>query len=318
MANAAGSVQRRKDPILVTASDRKYFLLTFLLSHTLRRFAPDLSLHVLDFGLDDAQRKFLAAFCTVVPRPADMAAGLHPFIYKSHMARFLQRVKWRSMVWIDADMIAVAPLTEPLSALLAAMAAGKHEVAIGREAGEATLATIVSGGPQFDHFARVVAGEGTDLATPYYNTGIFACRSPAFLSDWSERALYEPPQALFDQNIFNLVLHRRGAPLPMATNVWNVHDALLADARVAGTTGAPRVSVGGTPTLIVHVTSSRRDDIVNAPFLDVGGIRLPGQMYFCRNPELKALQEAVIAEAFIPVADRLRRLGLGQPAAAGQ
>jgi hypothetical protein len=234
-------------------------------------------------------------------------------IYKAHMARFLQRVKWRAMAWIDSDMIAVAPLGGPLSTLLAELAAGKREVAICREEGLATFGTIGASGAGFDHFARAVAKAGADLATPYYNTGIFACRTPDFLSEWSERALLEPPQTVFDQNVFNLVLHRRGAPIDLDPKAWNVHGSLLAAARVVATEAAPRVRVDGTETLIVHATSSRREDIINAHSFDVAGVRLNGQIYLCRNPQLQALQQALMTEAFTGVADKLRRLGIAEP-----
>ena len=45
--------------VLITGADRKFFLMAGALMHSLSRWAPHLSLRVLDFGLEDGQRRFL-------------------------------------------------------------------------------------------------------------------------------------------------------------------------------------------------------------------------------------------------------------------
>src|SRR3982074_670415 len=116
---ARGSAARKSDVILVTAGERNYFLTRCLLMPSLRSWAPELPLYVLDFGMDQAQRRFLRGFCTVLERPADMAPNQHPFIYNAAMARFLKPVKWTTVVWLDSDIIAVGPLGKRLKPLIA-------------------------------------------------------------------------------------------------------------------------------------------------------------------------------------------------------
>jgi hypothetical protein len=313
---ARGQKSRKPELILVTGCERNYFLMACLLMHTLRRWAPELPLYVLDFGMEEAQRRFLRAYCTVLDRPRELAPNLHPFVYKAAMAEFLRPIKWRSMAWLDCDMIAVGPLGERLAALMADMAEANHEVAIGRDS-LPTIAAVLASGHNFAEFARAVREACIDGATPYYNTGLFVCRSPEFLAEWAKARRAAPLQVNFDQNLFNLTLHRRGAPSELDPRQWNVHGAMLARATVA-TGDPPALMVDGKPALILHATSSRREDITPVDSVAIDGVRLSGQLYLCRNPALHALQQAVMGEFFADMAGRFRRAGFGEAVAVGQ
>ena len=314
---ARGQQSRKPDLVLVTGCERNYFLMACMLMHTLRRWAPGLPLYVLDFGMDLAQRRLLRAYCTVLDRPRELAANLHPFVYKAAMAEFLRPLKWQTMAWLDCDMIAVGPLGERLAGLLDDMATADAEVAIGRDS-LATIAAISASGHNFDNFTRSASEAGVDSNAPYYNTGMFVCRSPQFLREWSRMARSATLQVNFDQNLFNLTLYGRAnaAPVELDPRVWNIQGPMLSRATV--TSGnPPAVTVDGEPALILHATSARREDITAVNSVDLDGIRLNGTLYLCRNPALNALQRQVMGEFFADMAARFHRAGLGEAVAVG-
>ena len=117
-----------EQPIIVTGSDRKYFLMTCLLISSLRRWASGIPAFVLDFGLDPAQQHFLNQYVTVLKRPNDLPSDLHPYIYKTAIARYLREVDWSSLIWFDSDMVAVGPISKGLSAALNNMRSSGKEM----------------------------------------------------------------------------------------------------------------------------------------------------------------------------------------------
>jgi len=123
--------------------------------HSLKRCAPRLPLHVLDFGMDERQTRFLERHCRLIRRPPDVPAGA---------------------------------------------------------------------------FVDMIATRGIARETPYFNTGFIACRSPAIMQAWDALGRATPLHSMFDQNLFNLVLAERGAPVELPARVWNLHGALLNDA----------------------------------------------------------------------------------------
>ena len=197
------------------------------------------------------------------------------------------------------------------------MATADAEVAIGRDS-LATIAAISAGGHNFDNFTRSASEASVDSNAPYYNTGMFVCRSPQFLREWSRMARSATLQVNFDQNLFNLTLYGRAnaAPVELDPRVWNIHGPMLSRATV--TSGnPPAVTVDGEPALILHATSARREDITAVNSVDLDGIRLNGMLYLCRNPALNALQRQVMGEFLSDMAARFHRAGLGEAVAVG-
>lgn len=295
--------------ILVTGCYKTYFLMTCLLLHSLKRLAPTLPLHVLDFGLDEAQRRFLETRCTVLDRPAELDANQHPFAYKAAMARYLRPVPWSSMVWMDGDMVAVGPIEASLSARLADMSRARTEVALCRD-DAATIAGAFASGLPMQPYADALRARGIDRGSSYFNCGFFACRSPDYLQAWDQSAQSMPVHSMYDQNLFNLLLHERGPPTELSAAVWNLHGALLAQARAGEAEGRFAVMVGEERTLALHATSSRAEDVLTGSGLKLGGEQIEGYLKFCRNPVLRQVQDFIMRDFVAESIDDLRRAGV--------
>jgi hypothetical protein len=298
---------------LVTGCDRKYFLMTCLLLDTLRRWAPDFPVYVLDFGMDEAQRRFLSEQSTVLNRPPSLSQNLHPFQLKAAMARYLQPVNWTAMAWVDCDMIAVGPLGESLTASLRNLVSRSGEVAICRDI-LPSVADLFLKKLNFGPFARLLEQNKISPTAPYYNTGLFLCASPAFLDAWADLAAATPMHVNFDQNLFNLLIYTRGVSiLELDARIWNVHGELLAAATVTGDSGSPTLMAGAGPALILHPTSSRGEDTTSLGAVETKKGWLHGSIALCRNPSLAALQHAVMAKYVARMGDKFARAGLTLP-----
>jgi hypothetical protein len=287
--------------------------MTCLLLDTLRARAPDLRVYVLDFGMDEAQRRFLGTQCTVLDRPPSLHKNLHPFQLKAAMAGYLQPVKWRAMAWVDCDMVAVGPLGERLAAVRQELVSRSGEVAICRDS-LPSVADLFAKGLNFGPFARLLEQHAVGPTAPYYNTGLFVCASPAFLDAWAALAAATPMHVNFDQNLFNLLIYTRGIPsLDLDARIWNVHGELLAAATVGTDRVAPTLMAGAGPALILHPTSSRAEDLTSLGAVQTRKGWLHGRIALCRNPALAALQQALLAKYVARMGDRFDRAGLTLP-----
>jgi len=295
--------------ILVTGCDKAYFLMAGLLMHSLRRCAPNLPLFVLDFGLEENQRRFLAAHCTVLERPPELPEKSHPFLCKTNIGRFLRPVDWSAMVWMDCDTLAVGRIDDSLAALLNEMEAAGSEIAACRDDAR-TVAGIFASGLSMRPYADALRAKGIADDSPYFNVGFLACRSHECLDLWGCIAQQMSFHSMYDQNAFNLMLHGRIEPRQLSPRIWNLHGALLEQASIGEAAGRSVLMSGGERTLVLHSTSPRAQDVFMTTGLRIGSEQIDGALKLCRNPALKEFQDFVINDFISESSTELRKAGL--------
>ena len=84
-------------PILVTGCERDYFLMTAVLMHSLKRCAPGLTLHVLDFGMEQRQTQFSHCRWCAARRVPPGA-----FVFYKTQLQLPARHCRSSLIWIDS------------------------------------------------------------------------------------------------------------------------------------------------------------------------------------------------------------------------
>ncbi len=297
------------ETIVVTGADENYFVLACLLMQSLKRFAPRFPFYVLDFGLNGAQRRFLAGRGMLIDMPASVERGSHPFVCKTALGDYLRAVSWLEVVWLDSDTIAVRALDDDLQALVADLKRDSIEVAICQDTVQ-TVANLFAGGWQMQPFADALRAEGVGLDARYFNTGVFVCRSPELLARWRRVAADMPFHTCFDQNVFNLLLHNSAMTI-LPSEKWNLHGYLLGDVAPPHADLQQVSLITGTRPLIVHATSQRGQHHLQADGrIGFGDEQLPCRLRIFRNEQLKALQEALFAEFYADAKNEMREAGL--------
>lgn len=288
---------------VVTGADAHYFAMACLLIQSLARWLPGVPVLVCDFGLNPAQRRFLEARGALLPRPPSVPEGTHPYRAKAALVDYLSPDPAGAdepVVWFDCDMMAVAPLAEPLARLLEAM--GKHgsTLAACPDAEVAdTAGFIARWGADVAPFAEAVRAGGIDPRRPYLNSGFFIASRDA-LAEVRDRCAALDDHRMIDQNGFNLTAWapgRRSAVLNAAA--WNVHGRLLAEATcdTSGADEAGEVRCGPHRALVLHATSvggvhhEERQGVLRGEAGD-----LPITVKFFRSAPLAAIQQNFLAE----------------------
>ena len=105
-------------PIVVSGADKHFFAMGCLLMQSLAQWAPDLPFYFLDFGLDEAQRRFLRERKVLIERPASVPENLHPIVCKTAIGEYLRGIEWPAVLWLDSDMLVVGPLQDRLAEVL--------------------------------------------------------------------------------------------------------------------------------------------------------------------------------------------------------
>lgn len=127
-------------------------------------------------------------------------------------------------------------------------------------AGDETFGEQVSVNPA-PHFARLAGAVHPD--TRYLNSGLFLCRSAAFLEDWFRLCLTMPVEKLFEQNAFNLAAQLqpdRVRVLDMMT--WNMCGPQLRGATIEASGLHVAVSGSHGRTAVLHATSNMPGEVV--------------------------------------------------------
>jgi len=300
-------------PLVVTGADARYFAMSCLLAQSLARWLPGVPVMVCDFGLTPAQRRFLDARGCLLPRPPSVPEGIHPHLAKAALADYLAGPLADGdgpVVWLDCDMMAVAPLAEPLAGLLEAMGKAGATLAACADAEVADVAGFIARWGVAP-FVEAVRAAGIDPRRPYLNSGFFIASWDA-LAEVRDRCAALEDHRMIDQNVFNLTAWasgRRSAVLNAAA--WNVHGRLL-----AGTVcdGAGEVRCGPHRALVLHATSvggahhEERQGVLRGEAGD-----LPVTVKFFRSAPLAGVQQKFLGEFTKEHRDALIAAGCYQP-----
>jgi len=277
--------------IFVTGATNSYFLMACILLRSLRKWISEQDrTYILDFGLSEPQRQYLKKRGLLLERPPQLAGGAHPYFYKTSMNEFL-RGDWRALVWLDSDMIAVGPVGQSICALVKDMNVGGQKVAACQD----TLGTIetfirtgIDRGWNITPFLQQLQINGIDRSARYYNAGFLVITSPDFVMEWRLLVASIPRHVVFDQNAFNLLVHKKG-DLRELDRSWNLHGTALFKAAV--TPDDAVMIPDGTPALLIHATSPVHGELNLINTIDLGsGRRISCKMRMSCNPSVKALQ----------------------------
>ena len=302
-------------PIVVTGADKHFFAMGCLLMRSLAQWAPELPFYFLDFGLDDAQRRYLRERKVLIERPTSVPENLHPIVCKTAIGEYLHGIEWSAVLWLDSDMLVVGPLQDRLAEVLNSMAATQSEVAA---CSVETINQLFAGGWPMAPFAEALRAYKIDLDSSYYNNATVMFRSPEFLAEWWTLAQQTPVHLCIDQNLFTLLALRHDSIMPLSARTWNLHGALLAEAKAASENGQARiVSVGmngATETaLVLHPTSVR--DQHHLPINCSAGTGPSQILKVFRNPALRDCQIGAITKFTAEDPEALARAGMERPGA---
>ena len=277
--------------IFVTGATNSYFVMACILIRSLRKWVSEQDrTYILDFGLSEPQRQYLKKRGLLLERPPQLAGGAHPYFYKVSMAEFVGG-DWRALVWLDSDMIAVGPVGQSIDALVKEMNVGGQKVAACQD----TLGTIgtfirtaIDRGWNITPFLQQLQSNGIDPSARYYNAGFMVIASPEFVREWKSLVASIPQHVVFDQNAFNLLVHKNRNFRELDCS-WNLHGTALFKATV--TPDDTVTTPDGTPALLIHATSPIHGELGLAHTVDLGsGRRISCHMRMSGNPAVKALQ----------------------------
>jgi lipopolysaccharide biosynthesis glycosyltransferase len=198
-----------------------------MLLQSVRKWARDRHLFVLDFGLTNQQCSFLASQDALIRKPSISFRPHHAV--KTTFAPFLDQLEnWRTAVWLDSDMIVRRDLWQALRNVIDEMEAGTVDVAACLDSTGTIKGVIDNLNIHVQPFANSVRAANLSPDLPYYNNGFVVYRSRPFLRDMFELGSTMKLHMTFDQNIFNLLVHRPGTKImPLPARIWNVHGRFL-------------------------------------------------------------------------------------------
>ena len=300
-------------PIVISGADKHFFVMGCLLMNSLAQWAPDLPFYFLDFGLDDAQRRFLRGRKVLIDQPKSIPESLHPIVRKTAIAEYLRGLEWSAVLWLDSDMLVAAPLQDRLAEVLSSMAATQREVAA---CSVETIGQLFAGGWPMAPFAEALRAEQINLDSPYYNNAAVVFRSSDFLGKWWALAQRTPVHMCIDQNLFTLLALRQNRIMHLPARTWNLHGGLLAKAKAVSENGQLHImsDEGANTTetvLILHPTSVRDQHHVPVN-INVG--RGPRQILkLFRNPALRDCQVGALSQLIADDGEALARAGIERP-----
>jgi hypothetical protein len=302
-------------PIVVSGADKHFFVMGCLLMHSLAQWAPELPFYFLDFGLDEAQRRYLRERKVLIERPASVPENLHPIVCKTAIGEYLRGIEWSAVLWLDSDMLVVGPLQDRLAEVLNSIATAQREVGA---CSVETISQLFAGGWSMAPFADALRADQVSFDSSYYNNAAVVFRSPEFLAEWWTLAQQTPVHLCIDQNLFTLLALRHNRIMPLSARTWNLHGALLAEAKAASENGQARIVSSGVngaaeTALVLHPTSVR--DQHHLPINCNVGTGPSQLLKMFRNPALRDCQVSTIAKFIADDPAALARAGIERPGA---
>ncbi|WP_096702311.1 tetratricopeptide repeat protein [Magnetospirillum sp. 15-1] len=293
----------------VTGVDSNYFHILFPLFASLAITDPGLRLHVCDYGLTEPQRAFLRRKELLLETPSDMV-GVHPWRAKTALGRYVAALDWDVIVWMDADMVALAPIAGAMEVQAKALLDSGKPLAACLDPATVTQMLAMIPAP---HFEAMAPAHNIFPGTHYLNSGFFACASREFLDAWERLSRGMPDEGLFDQNALNLMAHSAGFQL-LTKSEWNLCAADIADARIEAGDGRPRVSHAGFTARILHATSFRSEDVTKRTVtVTAGGRVFEALIKLACHSELINWQLEMLRRGLEADAALLAECGLGSP-----
>ncbi len=250
--------------LFVTGSDSAFFNSLLVCLQAFSERMPGHRLMVCDFGLTDAQAEFLRSLDALLERPPAVASG-GVFQCKGALGHYLRHngqvtENFGTVIWLDADLTLMEASIGDFQSVIAEMTSAGAAIAACIEPAGRNLGLMIAQFPDaaLAPFARIVADEGIDSRLPYFSSGLFFCRSADFLDRWHALTLAVDPHPLFEQNMFNVALHRGAGPiLALDCEEWQAQGYSLDQVQLlaAAPGRRPSARIGDKNIKTLHATS---------------------------------------------------------------
>jgi hypothetical protein len=239
----------------VTGANDKYFFMCSILLQSLEKYFPEISCFVMDFGLTDSQTKFFETKKQLLKVPPHLKKTDHFFKLKSSVGSFLKDQSIGIPIWVDSDIIAVAPESNQLFEIADRLSCQREQIAIGVNFGVRSKITNIrehlEDGPT-PKLRATVADSPEILESPYLNSGLVFFSDFKVFEDWENTASLLEGDWLWEQNALNLICYRnRSRVLTLDSRVWNVHCELLKKITIDDN----RVYCDGQKSIFAHATT---------------------------------------------------------------
>lgn len=306
--------------LFVTGSDSAFFNSLLVCLQAFSERMPGQRLLVCDFGLTGAQAEFLRSLGALLERPPILVSrGV--FHCKAALGHYLRHRGYivedvDAVVWLDADLTLMEVGIGDFQAVIAEMTPTGTAIAACVEPAGRNLGLMIS---QFTDaavapFARMVADEGIDSRLPYFSSGLFFCRSAGFLDRWHAMTLAVDPHPLFEQNMFNVALHRGAGPvLALDCEEWQAQGYSFERIQLcaAAPGSRPSARIGDKNIKTLHATSPASGHLLIAECrMTVRDIALSGPFKLLLAEPLRVHQLQLLALFLAIHGAALLRLGL--------
>jgi len=225
--------------------------------------------------------------------PEELRDVSHAWYRKGAIDLYLSGVDFDAMIWIDADCIILSDVVSELTAF-----ARDQDAVVVATAVFDTIAAVIaenrqSGRETISIFEDMVKDCGLSLDLPYLSVGVFLCRSRALLAEWRERTLRVTAHPLFEQNVFNLIVHSQGIGRLVDCRTFNINGIDLNGVSRRDDGGI--VNADGQPIRVAHLSSSVDGvlDIIDL-HINVGDKVLIGVLRRPTNAVLRAVEHTYI------------------------
>ncbi len=312
--------------LFVTGCNTGFFntLLICLQSFSLRTSGQ--RLFVCDYGMTKPQAEFLREIGILIERPPSIDPSLDVFNCKAALIRYLNHAghaidRYDAIVWVDADLTFMDVGLGNFQGVAAEMKRAGAEVAVCSEPSGKSVGQMIAGlskPPAKYPFAGVAQDAAIDLARPYVSTGLFWVNSASFLTRWNHLTLAVEPHTLFEQNMFNVVLHRSLAPfLLMDCETWQAQGSSLDRVRLRATgTGGLGAVIANKNIKTLHATSPLFGHVQAVRgCLTVDQYELNGIFKLILKDDVRSHQLELLASFVYAHARMLTKIGVCRPAA---
>ena len=308
----------------VTGSDAAFFNSMLVGLQSFAERMPGQRLMICDFGFTAAQAEFLRGLGALLQRPPELASrGV--FHCKAALLAYLRHNghdigRDDAVIWLDADLTLMEVGTGDFAAVLTAMTELGATIAVCPEPLKRSFGQLLSGAnaSAMAPSARMAAQLGMDFARPYVSSGLFFCRSGAFLARWQELTLALADHPLFEQNMFNVALHeKRMAFLALDCEEWQAQGPSLDKITlVAAAGGRPAAQIGDKNIKTLHSTSGMPGHLlIRNCRMTVRDVDLAGPFKLLLAEPLRLHQLQLLASFIVEHAEPLTRLGICSRAA---
>ncbi len=311
--------------IFVTGSDAAFFNSTLVGLQSFAECMPCQRLLVCDFGFDGAQAGFLRGLGMLLERPP-MLESEGAFHCKAALLAYLRHNGQQIgpddvVVWLDADLTLMDVGVADFAAVLTTMVSAGVAIAvcpepIGRSFGQVLSGTNASA---MAPSVRIAAEARMDSALPYVSSGLFFCRSGAFLTRWQELTQGKAYHPLFEQNMFNVALHeKRSAFVALDCEEWQAQGLSLDRIKLIPAENGGRLAafIGDKNIKTLHTTSGAPGHLlIGNCRMTVRDIDLAGPFKLFLAEALRLHQLQLLARFLADHGEALLRFGICSRAA---